>query len=77
MHEDAALLLYFHHVHSVQAEELISSTPWHRSLLSPSLSLSRLLQDAVSGNKAKDYSQGELSGALKDLGYTSAQVFKF
>jgi hypothetical protein len=24
--------------------------------------------DAISGNKAKDYTQGELSGALKDLG---------
>jgi len=33
--------------------------------------------EALSGNKAKDYSQGELSGALKDLGYTKEQVFKF
>jgi hypothetical protein len=23
--------------------------------------------DAISGNKAKDYTQGELSGALRDL----------
>jgi cytochrome-b5 reductase len=32
---------------------------------------------ALSGPKAPDYSQGELAGVLKDLGYTSAQVFKF
>lgn len=32
---------------------------------------------AVSGDKAQDKSQGELSGALKSLGYTSDQVFKF
>ena len=32
---------------------------------------------AVSGGKAKDFSQGELSGALKVLGYTEKQVFKF
>jgi cytochrome-b5 reductase len=31
---------------------------------------------AVSGGKAKDYSQGEVGGALQQLGYTSAQVFK-
>lgn len=33
--------------------------------------------DAVSGNKAKDYTQGELSGFLKAAGYESSQVFKF
>ena len=31
---------------------------------------------AVSGNKAKDFTQGEVGGALKQLGYTSAQIFK-
>eukprot|EP00644_Phytophthora_capsici_P001005 jgi/Phyca11/509270/fgenesh2_kg.PHYCAscaffold_43_\ len=31
----------------------------------------------VSGDKAKDRSQGELQGLLKDLNYTSTQVFKF
>ena len=31
----------------------------------------------VSGDKAKDKSQGELQGLLKDLKYTSKQVFKF
>lgn len=31
---------------------------------------------AVSGGKAKDYTQGELSGALLELGYNSSQVFK-
>uniref|UniRef100_A0A7S0RQ42 NADH-cytochrome b5 reductase n=1 Tax=Chlamydomonas leiostraca TaxID=1034604 RepID=A0A7S0RQ42_9CHLO len=35
------------------------------------------MMDAVSGNKAKDFTQGELTGALKALGYTSAHVFKF
>jgi cytochrome-b5 reductase len=33
--------------------------------------------NALSGPKDPDYSQGELSGALKDLGYTKEQVFKF
>jgi len=33
--------------------------------------------NAVSGDKAPDYTQGPLSGFLKDLGYTSEQVFKF
>jgi len=33
--------------------------------------------EKISGNKAPDYSQGELSGILKDLGYTSKQVYKF
>jgi len=32
---------------------------------------------ALSGSKAPDYSQGELDGVLKDLGYTKEQVFKF
>lgn len=32
---------------------------------------------AVSGAKLKDGSQGELSGMLKDLGYSSSLVFKF
>ncbi|KAJ1838371.1 hypothetical protein LPJ70_005488, partial [Coemansia sp. RSA 2708] len=31
----------------------------------------------VSGPKAPDYSQGEVGGILKELGYTSQQVFKF
>lgn len=31
----------------------------------------------VSGDKAKDMTQGELQGLLKDLHYTSKQVFKF
>ncbi len=32
---------------------------------------------AVSGSKAPDYSQGEVGGVLKELNYTSSQVFKF
>ncbi len=32
---------------------------------------------AFSGEKASPSDQGELSGALKDLGYTKNQVFKF
>jgi len=32
---------------------------------------------ALSGPKAPDYSQGDLSGALAELGYTKDQVFKF
>jgi cytochrome-b5 reductase len=35
------------------------------------------LYDSVSGPKAEDYSQGPLSGILKELGYKSEQVFKF
>ncbi|OMO81268.1 Oxidoreductase FAD/NAD(P)-binding protein [Corchorus capsularis] len=31
----------------------------------------------ISGGKAKDYSQGELSGILKELGYTEQMVYKF
>ena len=35
------------------------------------------MMNAVSGNKAKDKKQGELSGALKSAGYTKSHVFKF
>lgn len=35
------------------------------------------MMKAVSGEKAPDYTQGELAGILKDLGYTKEQVFKF
>eukprot|EP00271_Cylindrocystis_brebissonii_P016899 TRINITY_DN4186_c0_g1_i1.p1 TRINITY_DN4186_c0_g1~~TRINITY_DN4186_c0_g1_i1.p1 ORF type:complete len:368 (-),score=57.03 TRINITY_DN4186_c0_g1_i1:361-1464(-) len=35
------------------------------------------MMNAMSGNKAPDKSQGELSGLLKDLGYTKEQVYKF
>ncbi|XP_059637998.1 NADH-cytochrome b5 reductase-like protein [Cornus florida] len=31
----------------------------------------------ISGDKAKDYSQGELTGILKDLGFTEEMVYKF
>lgn len=31
----------------------------------------------ISGNKAKDKSQGELEGLLRDMNYTSSMVFKF
>ncbi|KAL5771371.1 hypothetical protein ACOSP7_015525 [Xanthoceras sorbifolium] len=31
----------------------------------------------ISGDKAKDYSQGELTGILKELGYTEQMVYKF
>jgi cytochrome-b5 reductase len=33
--------------------------------------------DAVSGPMAPDHSQGEVSGILKELGYTSENVYKF
>jgi cytochrome-b5 reductase len=33
--------------------------------------------NAISGPKAKDYSQGEVGGVLKKLGYTENDVFKF
>lgn len=33
--------------------------------------------EAVSGNKAKDYTQGEVTGALKELGFDKTNVFKF
>lgn len=32
---------------------------------------------SVSGPKAPDYSQGEVSGLLKELGYTKDNVYKF
>lgn len=35
------------------------------------------MMNAVSGDKAPDKSQGPLSGALRDLGYSPEQVFKF
>ncbi|KAJ2217062.1 hypothetical protein EV179_000829 [Coemansia sp. RSA 487] len=35
------------------------------------------MMKSVSGPKAPDYSQGEVSGIFKELGYTSEQVFKF
>mmetsp|Transcript_25303 Transcript_25303/g.35452 ORF Transcript_25303/g.35452 Transcript_25303/m.35452 type:complete len:360 (+) Transcript_25303:57-1136(+) len=35
------------------------------------------MMKAISGEKAPDYTQGELSGALKRLGYSPQEVFKF
>ena len=35
------------------------------------------MMKAISGDKAKDYSQGELAGALKELGFSKDQVYKF
>ncbi|EIE21212.1 cytochrome-b5 reductase like protein [Coccomyxa subellipsoidea C-169] len=35
------------------------------------------LMKAISGDKAEDKSQGELTGTLKSIGYTSDQVYKF
>lgn len=35
------------------------------------------MMNSISGGKAPDYSQGELKGALKECGYTEANVFKF
>ncbi|ORX68699.1 cytochrome-b5 reductase [Linderina pennispora] len=35
------------------------------------------MMKAVSGPKAPDYSQGEVGGIFKELGYSSEQVFKF
>ncbi|KAL2891629.1 NADH-cytochrome b5 reductase 2 [Ceratocystis lukuohia] len=35
------------------------------------------LMNAVSGNKVSPKDQGELKGALKELGYTAEQVYKF
>ena len=35
------------------------------------------LMNHVSGNKAKDKSQGEVSGLLQELNYASSMVFKF
>jgi cytochrome-b5 reductase len=31
----------------------------------------------ISGTKAPDYSQGEVGGILKKLGYSSSDVYKF
>ncbi|XP_047337758.1 NADH-cytochrome b5 reductase-like protein [Impatiens glandulifera] len=35
------------------------------------------MMNHISGNKAKDYSQGEVSGVLKELGYGEQMVYKF
>jgi len=35
------------------------------------------MMNAVSGSKAPDYSQGEVGGFLKEMGYTKDQVYKF
>lgn len=35
------------------------------------------MMNAVSGDKAPDKSQGELTGLLKAMGYTADQVYKF
>ncbi|KAH8734954.1 hypothetical protein BGZ61DRAFT_342340 [Ilyonectria robusta] len=35
------------------------------------------LMNAISGNKVSPKDQGELTGALKELGYSAEQVFKF
>lgn len=35
------------------------------------------MMEHISGGKAKDYSQGEVSGILKELGYTEQMVYKF
>ncbi len=35
------------------------------------------MMEAISGSKAKDYSQGELKGLLARAGFTKDQVFKF
>ncbi|KAL6223920.1 hypothetical protein ACLB2K_002777 [Fragaria x ananassa] len=35
------------------------------------------MMEHISGGKAKDWSQGELSGILKELGYTEEMVYKF
>jgi len=35
------------------------------------------LVNLITGPKAKDKSQGELVGLLKDLGYSAENVFKF
>jgi hypothetical protein len=35
------------------------------------------MMGAVSGPKAPDFTQGELTGALAALGYDKSQVFKF
>lgn len=35
------------------------------------------MMEQVSGDKAKDWSQGELTGILKEVGYTEEMVYKF
>lgn len=35
------------------------------------------MMKAISGPKAPDYSQGEVDGVLKNLGYTKDNVYKF
>lgn len=35
------------------------------------------LMNHISGDKAKDWSQGEVAGVLKELGYTEEMVYKF
>lgn len=35
------------------------------------------MMEHISGDKAKDYSQGELTGVLKEVGYTADMVYKF
>lgn len=35
------------------------------------------MMEHISGGKAKDYSQGELKGILKEIGYTEQMVYKF
>jgi hypothetical protein len=49
-------------------------------ILSPPMALPTLpagMMNAVSGDKAPDKSQGELTGLLKAMGYTAEQVCKF
>mmetsp|Transcript_28310 Transcript_28310/g.76462 ORF Transcript_28310/g.76462 Transcript_28310/m.76462 type:complete len:320 (-) Transcript_28310:580-1539(-) len=35
------------------------------------------MMEAISGNKDKNFQQGELKGALKDIGYDESMVYKF
>ena len=35
------------------------------------------MMNAISGPKTPNYEQGEVSGVLKELGYTSDMVYKF
>jgi cytochrome-b5 reductase len=35
------------------------------------------MMNSISGGKAPDWTQGEVSGLLKELGYNKDQVFKF
>jgi cytochrome-b5 reductase len=35
------------------------------------------MYEAISGPKAKDYTQGDVGGALKSLGFTASQIYKF